>query len=135
MRTWWKVLIGLTVGLPMAAYVTGSLLASSAVSPPRPDPVVIEDATRPSTGATPTLRPSPLQPATSDDDDGDDDGAGDDDGPADDGAPNGDGDDNGVEIVIPKPTGVDDDDDGNDDDDDRDSGGDDGDDDSRDGDD
>jgi hypothetical protein len=110
----WKVLLGLALALPMAAYVASSLVASGDDEPVRRDPVIISDAppTTPPTTPPTSPRPGPTT-APGDADDEDDDEV----------------DDNEVRVVTPKPTRVDDDDDGHerDDDsrDDSDDGGDD----------
>ena len=91
MTTFGKVLIGLALALPMAAYVVGSLAGSSAEQPRPRDPVQISDVTE---SPTPGKRES-----TPPDDQGDDDGDRDD---TDD-----DGDDNGARVVVPQPTRVD----------------------------
>ena len=92
MPGFWKVLIGLAIALPMAAYVAGSFAASAPDDPVQRDPVHISDVREspevegPTGGkkaASPSSRRTPVN--------GDDD----------------DEDDNGVRVVIPKPTRVD----------------------------
>jgi hypothetical protein len=113
MATFWKVLIGLAIALPMAAYVAGSFIASSADDPVRRDPVYISDvretpeADKKPGGKDPSAPPSRRTPVNGDDDDDDDDG---------------------VRVVTPKPTRVDGDDGPEGDDDDSRDGGDDSDD-------
>ena len=56
MSAFWKVMVGLLLTLPVAAYVTGTLVASQADLPDRRSPVVISDS--PSQGATPSQDPT-----------------------------------------------------------------------------
>lgn len=127
MSTIWKIVIGLVLTLPIAAYVVGSLVASTAELPDQREPVNIQNVS-PSPATDPHSpsrapgdpRPSGSNAAPGDDKTGDD----------------VDVDDNGVQIVNPEPTRVDDDADGRGDDgggDDEDDGGDDDDDDKDDG--
>ncbi len=89
MTTFGRVLIGLALAVPMAAYVVGSLAGSSAEEPRPRDPVQISDVTE---------SPSPgKRESTPPDDRGDDDGDRDDT----------DEDDNGARVVVPQPTRVD----------------------------
>jgi hypothetical protein len=113
----WKVLIGLAIALPMAAYVAGSFAASSVDDPVRREPVHISDvrespAPEKSTkGADPSVPSERRTPVNRDEDD--------------------DADDNDVRVVTPQPTrvnGVDGDDGPERDDDDSRDGGDDSDD-------
>lgn len=54
MATFWKVMLGLALVLPVTAYVAGTLVASSGESPRDLSPVVIEDS--PSKAPTPIRR-------------------------------------------------------------------------------
>jgi len=129
MSTFWKVMVGLLLTLPIGAYVTGSLVASEAEMPSERTPIVISDV--PSDEASNSKRPDSSEkekspgkaqspaipnPPASDDDDGGVGGT----GGGDDGvAPGGGGDDGdagdddgGVKVVRPTPQdlGGDDDD-------------------------
>jgi len=109
MGTFAKVLIALVIALPMAAYVAGSLVASSSEQPTRREPVIVRDAPEPDTGTgSPTSDPS--RPPDDDPDDDPDDEQDDDDGEQD---------DDRIRKVTPAPTRVGDDDDDRDDTDDR----------------
>lgn len=57
MSSFWKVLLGALVTLPMLAYFTGTLVASGADSPEQPRPAVISET--PSTGLSPSNLSSP----------------------------------------------------------------------------
>lgn len=95
MPAFWKILIGLAIALPMAAYVVGSFAASAPDDPVQRDPVHISDVreapgVKGSTGGKkPSAPPSRRTPLHGDDDDEDD---------------------NDVRVVTPKPTKVDGDD-------------------------
>ncbi|MDP3894499.1 hypothetical protein [Nocardioides sp.] len=103
MATVWKVMLGLAVVLPVAAYALGSLVASASNAPVERAPIVIND-------------PSPRETSPSSD------------GPdtPGNGSPGPQIEDNRVDVVTPPPTRVGDDDDwddrdeDDDDDDDRD---------------
>jgi hypothetical protein len=133
MSTILKIVIGLVLTLPIAAYVVGSLVASTAELPKQREPVNIQNVSPSQTTGPPSHSGAPGDPrpsgstATPGDDKAGDDV---------------DVDDNGVQIVNPEPTRVDDDadgrgddgggddddgdeDDGDDDDDDKDDGSDD----------
>lgn len=56
MSAFWKVMVGLLLTLPVAAYVTGTFVASQADLPDRRSPVVISDS--PSEGVTPSQAPT-----------------------------------------------------------------------------
>jgi hypothetical protein len=95
MPAFWKLLIGLAIALPMAAYVAGSFAASAPDDPVKRDPVHISDVrgdpeVEGSTGGKePSSPPARRTPVNGDDDDEDD---------------------NEVRVVTPKPTRVDADD-------------------------
>jgi hypothetical protein len=90
------VLIALVIALPMAAYVAGSLVASSSEQPTRREPVIVRDAPEPDTGTgSPTSDPS--RPPDDDPDDDPDDEQDDDDGEQD---------DDRIRKVTPAPTRV-----------------------------
>ena len=55
MSTFWKVMVGLLLTLPIGAYVTGSLVASEAEMPSERTPIVISDV--PSDEASNSKRP------------------------------------------------------------------------------
>ena len=113
MPAFWKILIGLAIALPMAAYVAGSFAASAPDDPVQRDPVHISDVREApevdgSTGGKKPASPPSRRTPVNGDDDGED--------------------DNDVRVVIPKPTRVDGDDGPEGDDDDSRDGGDDSDD-------
>ncbi len=56
MSTFWKIMIGLMVTLPVGAYVAGNLAGATADGPAPHDPIVIRDART-------TPLPDPSQPA------------------------------------------------------------------------
>lgn len=91
MARFWKVLIGLAIALPMAAYVAGSFVASAPDDPVQRDPVHISDiretpaAEKSPLGTEPSAPSSRRTPVNGHDDDEDD---------------------NDVRVVIPKPTRV-----------------------------
>ena len=95
MPAFWKILIGLAIALPMAAYVAGSFAASAPDDPVERDPVHISDVRESpeeegrTGGKEPASPPAPRTPVSGDDDDEDD---------------------NEVRVVTPKPTRVDADD-------------------------
>jgi len=126
MSTVWKVIVGLLLTLPMAAYITGTLIASRADMPTERSPIVISDS--PSSKSEPSKKPRPRGDASPDrtdppqpppiDSDDDDDGSDGSDGNSDDNevevvrpTPD-DGDDDEVEVVRPTPDDGDDDSDG-----------------------
>ncbi len=132
MGTFWKVMAGLLLTLPLAAYITGTLVVSEADMPTERTPIVISEAPslspEPGSSARPSDGPSASKTKRPAGPDGDDDsGGGDDDRPGDDS--DGGDDDDGIKIVRPTPNDLDDDWDGGDDSDDSDddeSGDDDG---------
>ena len=89
MSTFWNIMIGLMVTLPVGAYVAGNLAGATADQPAPHDPIVIRDA-RTTPLPDPSHKPgSPTTPADPDrTEDGDDD----------------------IEVVRPEPDDVDDDD-------------------------
>ncbi len=117
MSAFWKVIVGLLVVLPVAAYVTGTLVTSQAEMPSERPPIVITDSPSDRPGASPTpgrgksTSPKPTKrPAGGDDDAG---ARGGDDGRRG-------GEDDDAQVIRPTPNDVDDDgdDDGGDDSDD-----------------
>ena len=83
MRSFWKVLLGLALVLPLGAYVAGSLVASASDDPEPRNPLIIEQS-----GPPPGTRsPRPTGPSGSPDDGTDD---AEDDGTDDDGGNDGD---------------------------------------------
>lgn len=129
MSTFWKVMLGLLLTLPVGAYVTGALVTSQSQLPRERPAIVISDPpqsptaekpepTRPTApnpekaaDAEPTSRPEQRRPREDDpsEDRGRNGARGDDTGGADD--------DNEVRVVRPAPAPVDDDDDSDGDDD------------------
>ena len=95
MSTFWKIMIGLMVTLPVGAYVAGNLAGAMADGPAPHGPIVIRDArttplpdpSQPAGGPT-----TPAHPDSRNDGDDDSDGDGDDD----------------IEVVRPQPDDVDD---------------------------
>jgi hypothetical protein len=115
MSTVWKVVIGLALTLPIAAYVVGSLVASTTELPAQREPVNIQNGSPPPTSDphSPSSGPADPRPSASD--------------PAQrDEADEADEADNGVRVVSPEPTPVHDGDDGRGDDGGDEDGGDDG---------
>ena len=115
MSTFWKVMVGLLLTLPVGAYVTGTLVAADPGLPAERRPIVISDASAdqapPGGPATSGARPDRGSgSAGQGDDDGDDQGRGRGRG----------GDDDEVEVVRPSPDDIDDHDDDAGRDDDRD---------------
>lgn len=121
MSTFWKVMIGLVLTLPVGGYITGTLVSSQADLPRERTPIVISDAPsstapsstpsakpgptnrpRSSSKAQPTKRPSARRPRENDDQDD---------------RPGQNNDEGGPAVVRPAPQDVDDGDDGNGDDD------------------
>jgi hypothetical protein len=102
MSTMWKVLLGLVLALPLAAFVAGAVLASSTDEPAPRETIVIQDAPSRPDDDGPRSGPGrsddesrPGQhPSGSGDDDSDD---------------SDDSDDDEVEVVRPEPDTVDDD--------------------------
>ena len=68
MRSYWKVLLGLALVLPMGAYVAGSLVASASDEPEPRNPLIIEQS-GPASG---NPEPTPSGPSGGPDDGADD---------------------------------------------------------------
>ena len=133
MGTFWKVMVGLLLTVPVGAYAIGTLATSQADMPAERDPMVISDS--PSDETTKSRKSSPGQsakpkegkspqlaaPPTASGDNGDD-GADDGDDDSGDDDIGGGGDNGEIEVVKPRPEklgggGSDQDDDDGDDDD------------------
>jgi hypothetical protein len=109
--TFWKVMAGLLLSLPPAAYVGGTLVSSQADMPTERAPVVLSPTPTLDEPTSPSARPDPdgrPNNGRAEDDRGDDrrgeDGRSGGDQDADD-----EGDENGFEIVRPEPEDFDDD--------------------------